>query len=165
PSISQPAGVFHHVASSLSLTFIPVRTSESTYVHVGGRDGHGTEPAATGHNSRCVRLAGGRPKRASVPMGAMPMPPVPWLPWPGVALGREVAGAGGSLVHAREHGSLSSSLEEFDDDWAFFFLSGRLAPTSYHTNKTRLAEAPFGPASDDNGPGSETQPHDRFRYV
>ncbi|EJK56813.1 hypothetical protein THAOC_23223, partial [Thalassiosira oceanica] len=45
-----------------------------------------------------------------------------------------------------------------------FFLSGRLAPTSYHTNKTRLAEAPFGPASDDNGPGSETQPHDRFRY-
>ncbi|EJK57572.1 hypothetical protein THAOC_22371, partial [Thalassiosira oceanica] len=32
-------------------------------------------------------------------------------------------------------------------------------------NKTPLAEAPFGPAaSDDNGPGSETQPHDCFRY-
>ncbi|EJK68008.1 hypothetical protein THAOC_10865 [Thalassiosira oceanica] len=42
----------------------------------------------------------------------------------------------------------------------FFFLSAPLAITSYHTNKTRLAEAPFGPAGDDNGPGSEPPPHD-----
>ncbi|EJK53950.1 hypothetical protein THAOC_26512 [Thalassiosira oceanica] len=34
-----------------------------------------------------------------------------------------------------------------------------------HTNKTHLDEAPFGPAGDDNGPGSEMQPHDHFRYV
>ena len=49
--------------------------------------------------------------------------------------------------------------------WAFFFLSGRLALSSYHTNKTRLAEAPFGPDGDDNEPGSEPPPHDRFHYV
>ena len=48
---------------------------------------------------------------------------------------------------------------------AFLFLSGQLAPTSYHTNKTRLAKAPFGRADDDNGPGSEPPPHDRKRYV
>ena len=45
---------------------------------------------------------------------------------------------------------------------AFLFLSGRLAPTSYHTNKTRLAEAPFGPDGDDNGPGSEPPPRNRI---
>ncbi|EJK51901.1 hypothetical protein THAOC_28884 [Thalassiosira oceanica] len=32
-------------------------------------------------------------------------------------------------------------------------------------NKTRLDEAPFGRADDDNGPGSEPPPHDRKRYV
>ncbi|EJK67027.1 hypothetical protein THAOC_11987 [Thalassiosira oceanica] len=48
---------------------------------------------------------------------------------------------------------------------AFLFLSGRFAPTSYHTNKTSLAEAPFGPVGDDNGPGSEPPPHDRLRYT
>ncbi|EJK54222.1 hypothetical protein THAOC_26178 [Thalassiosira oceanica] len=48
---------------------------------------------------------------------------------------------------------------------AFFFLTALLAVTSYHTNKTRLAEAPFGPVGDDNGPGSEPPPHDRLRYV
>ncbi|EJK57002.1 hypothetical protein THAOC_23002, partial [Thalassiosira oceanica] len=47
--------------------------------------------------------------------------------------------------------------------WAFFFLTALLAVTSYHTNKTRLAEAPFGPVGDDNGPGSEPPPHDRLR--
>ena len=46
-----------------------------------------------------------------------------------------------------------------------FFLSGRLAPTSYHTNKTRLAEAPFGPVGDDNGPGSEPPPRNRIGIV
>ena len=40
-----------------------------------------------------------------------------------------------------------------------------LAITSYHTNKTRLAEAPFGPVGDDNGPVSEPAPHDHLRYV
>ncbi|EJK50318.1 hypothetical protein THAOC_30733 [Thalassiosira oceanica] len=49
--------------------------------------------------------------------------------------------------------------------WAFFFLGGRLALSSYHTNKTRLAEAPFGPFGDDNGPGSEPPPRNRLRYV
>ncbi|EJK45431.1 hypothetical protein THAOC_35955, partial [Thalassiosira oceanica] len=48
---------------------------------------------------------------------------------------------------------------------AFFFLTALLAIISYHTNKTRLAEAPFGPVGDDNGPGSEPPPHDRLRYV
>ncbi|EJK60200.1 hypothetical protein THAOC_19494, partial [Thalassiosira oceanica] len=48
---------------------------------------------------------------------------------------------------------------------AFLFLTALLAITSYHTNKTRLAEAPFGLVGDDNGPGSEPPPHDRFRYV
>ena len=48
---------------------------------------------------------------------------------------------------------------------AFLFLSGRLAPTSYHTNKTRLAEAPFGRTDNDNGPRSKPPPHDRKRYV
>ncbi|EJK55897.1 hypothetical protein THAOC_24311, partial [Thalassiosira oceanica] len=48
-------------------------------------------------------------------------------------------------------------------NWAFFFLTALLAVTSYHTNKTRLAEAPFGRADDDNGPGSEPPPHDRLR--
>ncbi|EJK57742.1 hypothetical protein THAOC_22183, partial [Thalassiosira oceanica] len=43
----------------------------------------------------------------------------------------------------------------------FFFLTAPLAITSYHTSKTRLAEAPFGPAGDDNGPGSEPPPRDR----
>ena len=51
------------------------------------------------------------------------------------------------------------------DSRAFFFLTALLAITSYHTNKTRLAEAPFGPDGDDNEPGSEPPPHDRFRYV
>ncbi|EJK47476.1 hypothetical protein THAOC_33794 [Thalassiosira oceanica] len=36
-----------------------------------------------------------------------------------------------------------------------FFLTALLAITSYHTNKTHLAEAPFGPAGNDNGPGLE----------
>ncbi|EJK77659.1 hypothetical protein THAOC_00491 [Thalassiosira oceanica] len=39
---------------------------------------------------------------------------------------------------------------------------GRLAPTSFHTNKTRLAEAPFGYIGDDNGPGSEPLPRNRI---
>ncbi|EJK69839.1 hypothetical protein THAOC_08865 [Thalassiosira oceanica] len=50
-------------------------------------------------------------------------------------------------------------------DTGLFFLSAPLAITSYHTNKTRLAEAPFGPVGDDNGPGSEPPPHDCLRYV
>ncbi|EJK58799.1 hypothetical protein THAOC_21044 [Thalassiosira oceanica] len=45
---------------------------------------------------------------------------------------------------------------------AFLFLSGRLAPTSYRTNKTRLAEAPFRLVGDDNGPGSEPPPRNRI---
>ncbi|EJK55340.1 hypothetical protein THAOC_24936 [Thalassiosira oceanica] len=48
--------------------------------------------------------------------------------------------------------------------WSFLFLSGRLALSSYHTNKTRLAEAPFGPFGDDNGPGSEPLPRNHLRY-
>ncbi|EJK55458.1 hypothetical protein THAOC_24811, partial [Thalassiosira oceanica] len=31
--------------------------------------------------------------------------------------------------------------------------------------ETRLAEAPFGPVGDDNGPGLEPPPHIRKRYV
>ncbi|EJK77565.1 hypothetical protein THAOC_00595, partial [Thalassiosira oceanica] len=45
---------------------------------------------------------------------------------------------------------------------AFLFLSGRLALSSYHTNNTRLAEAPFAPFGDDNGPGSEPPPRNRI---
>ncbi|EJK55511.1 hypothetical protein THAOC_24755 [Thalassiosira oceanica] len=37
--------------------------------------------------------------------------------------------------------------------------------SNYDTNKTRLAEAASGPDGDDNEPGSEPPPHDRFRYV
>ncbi|EJK68627.1 hypothetical protein THAOC_10174 [Thalassiosira oceanica] len=37
--------------------------------------------------------------------------------------------------------------------------------SNYDTNKTRLDEAPFGRADDDNGPGSEPPPHDHKRYV
>ncbi|EJK57156.1 hypothetical protein THAOC_22832, partial [Thalassiosira oceanica] len=48
--------------------------------------------------------------------------------------------------------------------WGLFFLTAPLAITSYHTNKTRLAEAPFGHVGDDNGPGSEPPQHDRLRY-
>ena len=33
---------------------------------------------------------------------------------------------------------------------------------NYDTNKTHLDEAPFGRDDDDNGPGSEPQPHDRL---
>ncbi|EJK57273.1 hypothetical protein THAOC_22702, partial [Thalassiosira oceanica] len=46
-----------------------------------------------------------------------------------------------------------------------FFLTGRLAPTSYHTNETRLAEAPFGLVGDDNGPRSEPLPRNRIGIV
>ncbi|EJK45372.1 hypothetical protein THAOC_36016 [Thalassiosira oceanica] len=42
-----------------------------------------------------------------------------------------------------------------DGPRAFLFLSGRLAPTSYHTNKTRLV-------GDDNWPGSEPPPRNRI---
>ncbi|EJK77227.1 hypothetical protein THAOC_00953, partial [Thalassiosira oceanica] len=49
---------------------------------------------------------------------------------------------------------------------AFMGLSfpecGRLVLSSHHTNKTRLAEAPFGPFGDDNGPGSEPPPRNRI---
>ena len=45
---------------------------------------------------------------------------------------------------------------------AFFFLTAPLTITSYHTNKTSLAEAPFGPGGDDNGPGSEPPPRNRI---
>ncbi|EJK52101.1 hypothetical protein THAOC_28665, partial [Thalassiosira oceanica] len=49
------------------------------------------------------------------------------------------------------------------DGWrAFLFLSGRLVLSSYHTNKTRLAEAPSGPFGDDNWPGSEPPPRNRI---
>ncbi|EJK70276.1 hypothetical protein THAOC_08377, partial [Thalassiosira oceanica] len=48
---------------------------------------------------------------------------------------------------------------------AFLFLSVPFRDTldisNYDTNKTRLDEAPFGHADDDNGPGSEPPPHDR----
>ncbi|EJK77802.1 hypothetical protein THAOC_00342 [Thalassiosira oceanica] len=44
----------------------------------------------------------------------------------------------------------------------FFFLTAPLAITSYHTNKTRLAEAPFGPCGDDNGRRYKPQPRDRI---
>ena len=47
----------------------------------------------------------------------------------------------------------------------FFFLTAPLAITSYHTNKTRLAEAPFGPGGDDNGPGLEPPPQNRIGIV
>ncbi|EJK75445.1 hypothetical protein THAOC_02830, partial [Thalassiosira oceanica] len=43
-----------------------------------------------------------------------------------------------------------------------FFLSVPLAITSYHTNKTRLTEAPFGLVGDDNGPGLEPPPRNRI---
>ncbi|EJK77110.1 hypothetical protein THAOC_01080 [Thalassiosira oceanica] len=43
-----------------------------------------------------------------------------------------------------------------------FFLTAPLAITSYHTNKTRLAEAPFGLVGDDNGPGLEPPPRNRI---
>ena len=46
-----------------------------------------------------------------------------------------------------------------------FFLTALLAITSYHTNKTRLDEAPFGHADDDNGPGLEPPLHDQKHYV
>ena len=62
-------------------------------------------------------------------------------------------------------GPLSSVLVIVGQKGGFFFLSALLAITPYHTNKTRLAEAPFGPVGDDNGPGSEPPPHDRLRYV
>ncbi|EJK65154.1 hypothetical protein THAOC_14026 [Thalassiosira oceanica] len=42
--------------------------------------------------------------------------------------------------------------------WGFFFLTAPLAITCYHTNKTLLAAAPFGPFGDDNGPGLEPPP-------
>ncbi|EJK76140.1 hypothetical protein THAOC_02114 [Thalassiosira oceanica] len=44
----------------------------------------------------------------------------------------------------------------------FFFLTALLAVTSYHTNKTLLVEAPFGPFGDDNGPGLEPPPRNRI---
>ncbi|EJK58627.1 hypothetical protein THAOC_21234, partial [Thalassiosira oceanica] len=56
-----------------------------------------------------------------------------------------------------------------DDSGLEYTLRGLFFPEratrdhSYHTNKTRLAEAPFGPVGDDNGPGSEPPPHDRLR--
>ena len=34
--------------------------------------------------------------------------------------------------------------------------------SNYDTKKTRLAEAPFGRTDDDNGPGSEPPPRNRF---
>ncbi|EJK57324.1 hypothetical protein THAOC_22644, partial [Thalassiosira oceanica] len=43
--------------------------------------------------------------------------------------------------------------------------STRRRISNYDTNKTRLDEAPFGRADDDNGPGSEPPPHDNKRYV
>ena len=46
-----------------------------------------------------------------------------------------------------------------------FFPDRATRDHSYHTNKTRLAEAASGPDGDDNKPGSEPPPHDRFRYV
>ncbi|EJK69865.1 hypothetical protein THAOC_08839 [Thalassiosira oceanica] len=48
---------------------------------------------------------------------------------------------------------------------AFFFLTAPLAITCYHTNKTLLAEAPFGPSGDDNGPGLEPPPRNRIGIV
>ncbi|EJK51522.1 hypothetical protein THAOC_29299 [Thalassiosira oceanica] len=42
--------------------------------------------------------------------------------------------------------------------WGLFFLTAPLAITSYHTNKTRLAEAPFGPGGDDKGRLYKPQP-------
>ncbi|EJK56546.1 hypothetical protein THAOC_23546 [Thalassiosira oceanica] len=44
-------------------------------------------------------------------------------------------------------------------------VNAPLAITSYHTNKTRLAEAPFGPVGDDNGPGSEPPPRNCIGIV
>ena len=49
----------------------------------------------------------------------------------------------------------------FFPEWA-----ARALLTTYdYTDKTHIAEAPLGLKSDDNGPGSEPPPHDRFRYV
>ncbi|EJK53970.1 hypothetical protein THAOC_26491, partial [Thalassiosira oceanica] len=50
-------------------------------------------------------------------------------------------------------------------DGGFFFLTAPLAITCYHTNKTLLAEAPFGPSGDDNGPGLEPPPRNRIGIV
>ncbi|EJK59959.1 hypothetical protein THAOC_19766 [Thalassiosira oceanica] len=68
---------------------------------------------------------------------------------------------------ARSRGR-SSPFAKPPADWAgrrsggFFFLTVLLAITSYHTNKTRLAEAPFGLVGDDKGPGSEPPPRNRI---
>jgi len=46
----------------------------------------------------------------------------------------------------------------FFPEWA----ARRLGLSSYHTNKTRLAEAPFGPGGDDNGRRYKPKPRDRI---
>ena len=53
-------------------------------------------------------------------------------------------------------------------DWAgrrsggFFFPNRATRDPSYHTNKTRIAEAPFGLVGDDKGPESEPPPRNRI---
>ncbi|EJK66611.1 hypothetical protein THAOC_12457, partial [Thalassiosira oceanica] len=63
----QSAGVFDVTSSS----------RQNLGVHVGGRDGHGAEPAAAGHDSRCdwpVRPKTSGVGRACVPaMSAVPV--------------------------------------------------------------------------------------------
>ncbi|EJK70337.1 hypothetical protein THAOC_08310 [Thalassiosira oceanica] len=53
----------------------------------------------------------------------------------------------------------------FNCPWAFFSQTALLAITSYHTNKTRLTEAPAGPVGGDNGPGSEPPPHQLHHMI
>ncbi|EJK51817.1 hypothetical protein THAOC_28978 [Thalassiosira oceanica] len=82
-----------------------------------------------------------------------------WLAWKAL----ENLTTHGESSDAQQVPPRSGSEGGVDGPWAFFFLTAPLAITSYHTNKTRLAEAPFGPVGDDNGPVSEPAPHDRLR--